>query len=171
LATNHKPEVRGDDHAIWRRLALIPFVMKFWNPDKGETGSPELKQDKSLPSTLEAEAKGILAWAVRGCREWQLGGLRVPEEVRAATSQYQAEEDKIALFVEECCVVGSTHYRVRSGQLYAAYKNWSELIGESPISLTKFGGRLKKRPGITTATSNGVWYIGLGVRDDFIPQD
>ncbi|KKL48584.1 hypothetical protein LCGC14_2324030, partial [marine sediment metagenome] len=27
LATNHTPEVRGRDHAIWRRLALIPFAV------------------------------------------------------------------------------------------------------------------------------------------------
>ena len=27
LVTNHKPTVRGTDHAIWRRLRLIPFTV------------------------------------------------------------------------------------------------------------------------------------------------
>lgn len=171
LATNYKPEVRGGDHAIWRRLALIPFTRTFWNPDKGETGPEDLRQDKTLPEKLTAEAEGILAWAVRGCVDWQSGGLRVPDEVRAATSRYQAEEDRVALFIEENCVTGASHLKVRAGQLYAAYKAWCELIGEAPLSMTKFGGRVKKRSGVSTTTSNGVWYLGLGIRDEFLPHD
>jgi putative DNA primase/helicase len=30
LSTNHKPNVRGTDHAIWRRLALVPFERTFF---------------------------------------------------------------------------------------------------------------------------------------------
>jgi P4 family phage/plasmid primase-like protien len=170
LATNYKPEVKGDDHAIWRRLALIPFVMTFWNPDKGETGKPELKQDKTLPATLEAEAKGILAWAIRGCREWQLGGLRVPEEVRAATTRYQAEEDKIAMFITDECVLGAS-CKVRGGQLYGAYKQWADGIGEAPMTMAKFGRRIKKRPEISDDRSNGTWYLGIGLRAEPGPLD
>jgi len=170
LATNYKPEVKGDDHAIWRRLALIPFVMTFWNPDKGETGPPELKQDKTLSMTLEAEAKGILAWAIRGCREWQLGGLRVPEEVRAATTRYQAEEDKIAMFITDECVLGAG-CKVRGGQLYGAYKQWADEIGEAPMTMAKFGRRIKKRPEISDDRSNGTWYLGIGLRAEPGPLD
>ncbi len=60
LATNHKPEVRGTDHAIWRRLRLIPFDVVI----------PDEHQDKDLPLKLEAERAGILAWAVQGCLAW-----------------------------------------------------------------------------------------------------
>jgi putative DNA primase/helicase len=59
LAANHKPVVKGTDHAIWRRIHLIPFTV---------TISPE-EQDRDLAAKLEAEAPGILAWAVRGCLE------------------------------------------------------------------------------------------------------
>ncbi len=27
LAANHKPNVRGTDYAIWRRIRLVPFVV------------------------------------------------------------------------------------------------------------------------------------------------
>src|SRR5205085_11168257 len=37
LCTNHKPRIVGDDHGIWRRIALWPFDQKFWDADKGET--------------------------------------------------------------------------------------------------------------------------------------
>ena len=33
------------------------------------------KRDSNLREKLEAELSGILAWAVRGCLEWQKAGL------------------------------------------------------------------------------------------------
>ena len=60
LSTNYKPEIRGSDEAIWRRLKLIPFLAKF-------TGS---KCDKKMGDNLKAEAEGILASIVRGCLNW-----------------------------------------------------------------------------------------------------
>src|SRR5262249_47330418 len=34
LVTNHKPEVRGRDAGIWRRLRLVPFMLRFWDPNE-----------------------------------------------------------------------------------------------------------------------------------------
>ena len=65
LAANHKPVVSGTDHAVWRRIKLVPFVVTI----------PEEAKDKVLPEKLKAEVPGILAWAVRGCLDWQRGGL------------------------------------------------------------------------------------------------
>ena len=39
MPTNHKPDVRGSDHAIWRRIMLVPFTVKYWNRGKGESGA------------------------------------------------------------------------------------------------------------------------------------
>jgi P4 family phage/plasmid primase-like protien len=75
LTTNHKPVIKGTDHAIWRRIVLVPFNVQFWNPAKSETGPDHLKQDKSLPEKLKAESEGILMWAIRGCLDWQRDGL------------------------------------------------------------------------------------------------
>ena len=65
LACNHKPTVRGTDLAIWRRLQLVPFD-RIFAPDEA---------DKRLGKKLRQELPGILAWAVRGCTEWQATGL------------------------------------------------------------------------------------------------
>ena len=78
LAANHKPIVRGTDHGIWRRVKLVPFTVTV----------PAEEQDKRLAEKLTAEAAGILAWAVRGCLDWQSDGLGEPEEVKAATKEY-----------------------------------------------------------------------------------
>ncbi|HLI51013.1 MAG TPA: phage/plasmid primase, P4 family, partial [Thermomicrobiaceae bacterium] len=71
LATNHKPVIRGTDHAIWRRIRLIPFTVTIAEAD----------QDKELPAKLRAEMPGILRWAIDGCLSWQRDGLGVPEAV------------------------------------------------------------------------------------------
>jgi putative DNA primase/helicase len=51
FATNHRPNIKGDDHGIWRRIRLIPFDVTI----------PDGQQDKQLLSKLEAEMLGILA--------------------------------------------------------------------------------------------------------------
>jgi len=154
LATNHRPEVRGTDHAIWRRIKLVPF----------EVTIPESEQDKRLAEKLRKELPGILAWIVRGCLEYQRNGLGEPEEVKAATEGYRAEQDVLAAFIDECCVV---HPRAEVGAtpLYRAYKDWCEQAGENKLTQTKFGRRLKERSFESKKTQRVTWY-GIGLRDD-----
>src|SRR5262245_12321485 len=104
LCTNHKPKVRGNDHAIWRRLRLVPFVVTF----------AEEQQDKQLPEKLRAEAEGILAWIVRGCLEWQRQGLGAAGAVDSATREYRSEQDVVSAFIAERCQLGDRSYRCRS---------------------------------------------------------
>lgn len=61
LATNHRPEIWGTDIGIWSRLRLVPFAVTI----------PEADRDRDLPEKLREELPGILAWAVRGCLDWQ----------------------------------------------------------------------------------------------------
>lgn len=134
LATNHRPDIRGTDHAIWRRIRLIPF----------EVTIPERKRDPDLPRKLRAEADGILAWAVEGCRAWQDRGLNPPEPVLVATNEYRSEQDILAAFIEECCFLGNGG-TVGATDLYCVYKKWSESRGEHPRSQRRFGLALRER--------------------------
>ena len=97
LATNHKPTIRGDDHAIWRRIRLIPFGVTI----------PEAEQDGDLGAKLAEERAGILKWAIEGCLAWQRDGLQTPEPVRAATADYRADMDRLGQWIEERCVITS----------------------------------------------------------------
>jgi P4 family phage/plasmid primase-like protien len=134
MAVNHKPEVRGTDTAIWRRLRLIPF----------EQAVPPAEQDKHLPQKLEAELSGILAWAVEGCLEWQREGLKAPEEVRKATGQYRSEMDVIGAFLQDECEISPTHKEPFT-TLYKRYEEWCEEGGERAETRRKFNARLKER--------------------------
>jgi P4 family phage/plasmid primase-like protien len=134
MAVNHKPEVRGTDTAIWRRLRLIPF----------EQTIPPAEQDKKLPQKLEAELPGILRWALEGCLEWQREGLQAPEEVRQATGAYRSEMDVIGAFLQDECEI-EAGYRESFTTLYKRYEEWCEDGGERAETRRKFNARLKER--------------------------
>ncbi len=61
LAANHKPEVRGTDTGIWRRIKTVPFDVTI----------PKGERDPALLAKLRDELPGILRWAVEGCLLWQ----------------------------------------------------------------------------------------------------
>lgn len=151
LLTNHRPEVKGTDHAIWRRLRLIPYTVKF----DGE------RRDKSMPEKLSKESPGILAWIVRGAVDWYANGLNEPSSVMAATDEYRASQDILGTFLEECCVVDDG-CRTKSSHLYDAYKKWCEQSGESSQTQKLFGEAMTEK-GFQRKTSNGKWYIGVGL--------
>jgi P4 family phage/plasmid primase-like protien len=136
MACNHKPQVRGTDNAIWRRIRLVPFTETI----------PPAEQDKQLPEKLRAEASGILAWAVEGCLEWRREGLQAPEEVRKATAGYRSEMDVLGTFLRDCCELGAEH-NIAVKDLYGAYKFWCEENGERPETQRRFGSRLTERGG------------------------
>jgi putative DNA primase/helicase len=155
LAANKKPRIRGNDEATWRRIRLIPF----------EVTIPEGQRDKKLLEKLRRELPGILAWAVRGCLDWQASGdLAVPKEVRVATAAYRAEEDVVARFLEECCLV-APDLRVWSSNLYVAYVRWCKATAEAPVTQKVLGGLLVGRGFVNRKIGTKAW-LGLGLRDD-----
>ena len=161
LSTNHKPEIRGTDNAIWRRIRLVPWSVAI----------PPAERDRKLPEKLRAELAGVLAWIVWGCLDWRREGLGEPEEVRAATAQYRTEQDVLAAFLDECCVVRPEAW-VRFADLYDAYAAWCEKSGEATENKRRFGNRLKER-GFEPdrGTSNVPIRRGLAFLSDREPPD
>jgi putative DNA primase/helicase len=134
LATNHKPEIRGADDGIWRRVRLIPFSVTI----------PEKERDLDLASKLDGEISGILNWALVGVKDFLTSGLQTPDEVRSATAAYRAEQDILGNWIEERCVVNgqaSDEYAA----LYQDYVAWCEANKEEPIKKARFSSSLDER--------------------------
>jgi len=135
LATNHKPVIRGTDPAIWSRIKLIPFEVSF-----------EGREDKCLKEELKQELPGILAWAVRGCLRWQKDGLRFPESVRNATTEYRNESDQVGRFLDEQCNLDAAlNAKTKASKLYLEYQSWCDRNGEEKLTATAFGRQLTER--------------------------
>ncbi|MFV0445448.1 MAG: phage/plasmid primase, P4 family [Planctomycetaceae bacterium] len=153
LCTNHKPRVKGSDHAIWRRLRLVPFAVQF----SGD------RQDKSLPDKLRGEREGILAWLVRGCQQWQQLGLANPDAVLQATAEYRNDSDVLGRFIEERCCVGEG-FEARFKQLFDSFEEWASDAGERTPSKRALGQMLTEK-GFIARQSSGRVYTGIGMKE------
>lgn len=99
ISGNHKPEVRGTDNGIWRRLMLVPWDVVI----------PDAEQDERLGEKLWDERDGIFAWLVEGAIDYLEGGLNPPDSVRVATDEYREESDPIGTFLISCCMITGEH--------------------------------------------------------------
>ncbi len=143
LLTNNKPDVSGDDNAFWEKIHLIPFPLSFVNrpPEKDY----ERRADKYLRQKLLNDAPAILAWAVRGCLQWQAQGLKPPPAVIDASKEYRRDEDLIGHFIDDCCYE-SKGSETLAKDLYDCFKKWWESnISRKALSQKKFGGMLGKK--------------------------
>lgn len=95
ISGNHKPEIRGTDGGIWRRVKLVPFDVQI----------PEAERDEALGDKLWEERSGILNWLIDGLLDYLEGGLQEPKKVTEATNEYRSESDPIGTFLRECCTV------------------------------------------------------------------
>ena len=157
LATNHKPQIIGQDKGIWRRVKLIPFSVSI----------PEERQDKNLPEKLREELPGILNWIIAGCLEWQQQGLNTPHEVLAATGDYRAEMDVLTSFIDEECVI-ERDAKVAAKELYTHYSKWADDAGEKGESQRKFGQKLTER-GFDRVKVGTIFYLGIRIRTEDDP--
>ena len=151
---NHKPEIRGSDEGIWRRIRLIPFLVQI----------PKERRNKKLKAVLEQELPGILRWAIEGTQLWLAEGLEPPEAVAEASTEYRDEEDTLGDFLA-AETEPNPEERVDVGCMYFRYKDWAVRTGVrftlSQRTLTK---RLKER-GLVCGKSNGqAWWHGVALK-------
>jgi putative DNA primase/helicase len=158
LIVNHKPNIKGTDHAIWRRIHLIPFIVTI----------PQEKRDPGLTEKLKSELPGILNWALEGCKIWLQEGLEPPETVKSATKDYRVEMDLIGEFVAECCIE-DMNAKTPFGALYERYKTWCAERNVDSLNPFSFATCLDERgfqPGKNKAL--GRFRYGIRLRDGLV---
>ena len=157
ISGNYQPKITGTDEGIWSRVIYIGFTQF---RKAGE-------RDKGLKRKLRAEAAGILAWAVAGCREWYKRGLEEPQRVKDDLKAYREDMDVIGRFLEE-----ETETRddgiCEAGRLYEVYKSWAKRHGEYDMGSRDFGVEMKGRGLPWKRRNTGVLYFGFVVRADTI---
>ena len=156
LAGNFKPRLKGDDHAMVRRMVLIPFNQRF-------TGS---RRDDLLPEKLKAEYPGILMWAIAGARKWATGGLLIPSTVTDSSREYMEEQDDIQIWAGECCSVGEG-LRAKFSELYESYSAWKKANGEIAGSGKFFSQRLERKFKKLPRTASGMFFAGLQLKSGY----
>lgn len=159
VSGNHKPEIRGNDDGIWRRLKLVPFTSKFTDDQR------ILDYDE----ILRGELAGILNWALVGLADWvKIGGLGDTDAVRVATAEYRGEEDVIGQWIAEALELGVVDAETSSGALYESYRWWCHANGIQEVKSNIVLGRELSQRGMRALPPKRVGGIltrlWLGVR-------
>ena len=161
MPTNHRPIVKGDDHAIWRRLLPVPFTRNF---DQDLT----VVKDPDRAEKLAAEARGILAWCVRGALAYRKDGLQPPASVRKAREDYKSDMDLLGEWLDECCETGDNLVETNA-RLWASWEAFAKSRGELRfIASSKSLGRRLQAKGfsglLNTGGIRGRGLLGIRVR-------
>ncbi|UXO94039.1 putative DNA primase/helicase [Pseudanabaena phage Pan4] len=171
ISGNHKPNFRGTDDGIWRRLKLVPFDVQI----PAEERVPKAEMDEAL----FAEASGILNWMIEGLLDYLERGLQEPARVTEATQELREESDPFGMFLDEVCLVsGDPDDMVWSADLKNAFHFWLGRRGEGQFKDRTVALALKERSRrwrskatgqkFTAMKSGGnIRYIGIKLQDLF----
>lgn len=155
IAGNHKPGLRTVDHAMRRRMNILPFTVTIQNQER----------DVELAERLREEWGGILRWMLDGCLSWQNHGLQAPAAVREATDQYLAGEDTVARWIEDECVTQRGSW-TSAGALFQNWSRWCETNRENPGSQRKFTQNLESKGIESKRTNTARGFANIVLRSD-----
>jgi putative DNA primase/helicase len=168
MSGNYKPEIRGTDNGIWRRVMLVPFDVEI----------PEEERDEDLGEKLWAERAGIFNWLVDGLLDFIEGGLAPPANVRDATEEYREESDPIGGFLTSCCTITGDHTdAILSKELGDAFNYYLLERGMSTWKPTTFAKQIsaksrqwrhpQSRKQFTKSKASLSQYTGLKLTEQF----
>ncbi len=152
FSTNEIPRIRSQNFAMKRRIKLIPFRQRFYDPEDKKT---PVKDSQLLPKLL-VEKNGILAWMVQGCLEWREHGLMTPDVIREEVNRLFESQDLLAEFLDERCKLLPDE-EVEVSTLWKDYLLWCQETGRKQAFKQPqgFSRSLTQRDGIDRKKGTG----------------
>lgn len=148
--TNDPPKTDDVGVSMRRRVRVIQFEQQY-----------DTNPDRTLEDRLKAEKAGILNLAIREAMEWVKEGLPEPQAVLDWSNEYIEENDPLAGFIAERCIVGRREVGSSAG-LWGSYEDWATKAGLDTMSYTGFGNALSRRFTKTRRGAKGnVHYQGI----------
>jgi putative DNA primase/helicase len=163
LSGNHKPEIRGVDHGIWRRIKFVPWPVTIADHEKRP-------MDDVLRELWE-ERSGILNWLIAGALDYLNNGLGTPKEVVEATAEYREELDPVGNFVAQCVETvptkpdGSASSSVPARAVYKAFVSWARHNAIRPWGEKTFAKAMTEKGFSKEQNREGVRYLHIRLRN------
>ena len=162
INTNYLPQITDLTLFTSGRVKTIPFNRHF----------EEHEQDRGLKELFgrPENLSGILNWCIEGLRMLEKEGFAEPNVVRAATSEYEHNSDKLALFMEEC-LERAPEALTRTSKVYRCYQGWGQENGFQAENTRNFKGLLAGRATIdrqrpTHGGEKTTVLVGYRIRDE-----
>lgn len=148
---NELPRTEDVGVSMKRRARVIRFEQDF-----------SAVMDMQLEEKLREEGEQILLLLAHFAAYWFKHGLKEPKKVTDWASEYIEENDPLARFLGERCIVGRNLSTV-GVLLYDSYVDWCHANNEEPKSNRGFGIQASKQfKNVKTRT--GVVYQGVGLK-------
>ena len=140
LDTNYKPQIRGTDKAIWRRLKVIEFPFTI----------PSDKIDTDFGAKLEKELPGILNWGIEGYKLYLSEGLEMPDSMKEIMEDYAEDMSPLDQWIKECVDiwdVPNDRCIYTSKTLFPVYINWCKYNREFNLGQRRFTQEINTKNG------------------------
>lgn len=164
LSFNNKPQIRGQDDGIWRRVCLVPFEQQFMSKEKLKDHPGAKERVDGVDEVLWAERGGIFNWMLDGYRMWSENGLQIPDVIRAATTDYREESNPIGDFIR--AMIKRNGSSTRASEVYEAYTYWCRENASKVWSQTAFGRKLSDLGYKKDRVGGFVYYSGMVLTDE-----
>ena len=169
LTTNHMPELSVVIPAIMERMMCINFPVTFADLEPGEEPSLFRRQrDNDLKRRISEDKVGVLKWLVDGAVAWYAAKdlkKNAPAEVKEFSRKYFEEQDRLACFLRECCVIGPDLV-ISTSAFLETYNRHTALSSSEKwmSSAMRVKGFDKKR--VRSAYGNVNSFVGVGLIQD-----
>lgn len=163
LSGNHKPEVSGVDHGIWRRIKFVPWPVTI--------ADHERRPMDDVMAEIEPERSGVLNWLLAGALDYLNSGLRTPPEVMEATAEYRDEMDPVGTFIGSCVDSvpsnpdGSPAAIVSAREMYDAFAAWAVANAVRPWKEKSFGTAMSQKGFAKQRGEKGVRYLHVRLKN------
>ena len=159
LYTNHLPKVGAIDAGTWRRLQVIPFKARI-------EGNSDVKNYGDW--LFENAGGAILAWIITGAQRVIANSFKLiqPPVVKTAIQKYQNNNNWLASFLEECCLIDPS-FQEQSGQLYPGYRYYCSVMGEYARNRQDFYAALESENFFRKRTHKGTIINGLCLKEEY----
>lgn len=160
LAANHAPAIHADDGGMWNRMRRIPFSHQI----------PKAERDPAVKEVIKTDPDcraAVLAWAVKGCLEWQKVGLGSAQAVDASTKAYQDEMDPIGDFLRDELIFHPDNSATPK-DIRKAYDMWAKEEGvRSPLGRKEFQKVIEDNGGKYTKSNGNRIVVGVRRKGEY----
>jgi putative DNA primase/helicase len=134
MDTNHLPLVTDDDLFVSDRINIITFDRHFEEHERDTTLKDRLITQENI--------SGIFNWCLQGLNKFIDDGLKPPQTVKDATTEYKDESDKIGNFINDC-LERKQGENCKVGDVYFIYEQWCGTNGYGCENSQNFNAELR----------------------------
>lgn len=163
FSCNNRPKVSDESASFWARVVVILFAQTFHG-----------REDTTIRDALRRDLQhqqAVLRWLVEGAmRYYNQNSLgEMPAAFKKATAEFQLENDRLAEFYDDRCVVDSKA-KAKASDLFKAYQTWTQDAGvRYPLGSKSFYQQVSSRFEKKTK-ADGNWYVGIGLKAENVQQ-